>query len=343
MAKIVVTGGAGYIGSHTIVDVLENGFEVISIDNLSRSSIDVYKGIQAITNKPCIHYEIDVCNLEALRNVFIQHTDIVGIIHFAAYKSVHESVQFPLRYYQNNMQSLVSILQCVEEFSIPHFVFSSSCSVYGNTNDLSVTENSILGKPECPYAATKQMGEQIVLDAVKANPFHAIILRYFNPVGAHASAAIGELPIDKPSNLVPVITQVAAGILPALAVWGKDYATRDGTCIRDYIHVMDIANAHTKALQYAMQKKQTSNGEVFNLGSGNGVSVLEAIQAFENATNMVLPVAFGPRRSGDVEAIYANCDLAEQRLGWKPQRSLHDMMASAWRWQQNLGRDVRVK
>lgn len=335
--KILVTGGTGYIGSHTIVDLLQNGFEVISIDNFSRSSPQVLEGIEKITSKKIVNYAIDLCDYEATKNVFLENKDIVGIIHFAAYKSVPESVQFPLRYYENNMCSLFNVLKCMEQFNIYNFVFSSSCSVYGNVSDLPVTENTPLSKPECAYAATKQMGEQVILDFAKRNKqYQSVLLRYFNPVGAHPSAQIGEMPIDKPNNLVPLITQTAIGILDKMYVWGNDYNTRDGYCIRDYIHVMDIANAHTKALEYLIQNKNTSNYEIFNLGSGNGVSVLEAIETFEKVSKVKLNYEIGARREGDVEAIYANCEKAVQLLQWQIQFSLEEMMRTAWNWQLHL-------
>lgn len=337
--KILVTGGTGYIGSHTIVDLLENNFDVISIDNYSRSSEKALDGIEKITGIRVKNYAIDLCNFEDTKKVFLENKDIVGIIHFAAYKSVPESVEFPIRYYENNIYSLLNILKCVEEFQVPHFVFSSSCSVYGNIKNLPVTEDTPLPKPECAYAASKQMGEQIIFDMLKNNSFSkAILLRYFNPVGAHPSAEIGELPIGKPNNLVPVITQTAIGKIDKMYVWGNDYNTRDGSCVRDYIHVMDIANAHTLSIKYLINLKQNQSIEIFNLGSGEGVSVLEAIHTFEKVSGVNLNYEMGDRRDGDVEAIYANNQKAKDILQWQAKFNLDDMMKTAWAWQMKLGK-----
>ncbi|HOZ52050.1 MAG TPA: UDP-glucose 4-epimerase GalE [Chitinophagaceae bacterium] len=336
MLKILVTGGAGYIGSHTIVDLIENGYEVISIDNYSRSNKKVIEGIHAITGVHVKNYEIDLCNYYQTSQVFEAEKNVAGIIHFAAYKSVGESVEFPIMYYENNMNSLFNILKCIQEFKIQHFVFSSSCSVYGNVKKLPVTESTPLSKPECAYAATKQMGEQVILDFIKTSASNAILLRYFNPVGAHLSGLIGEVPYGKPNNLVPIITQTAIGLHDKMYVWGNDYQTRDGSCIRDYIHVMDIASAHTLAFDYLLNQRNQSNYEIFNAGSGNGVSVLEAIQSFENISGIKLNYEMGPRRPGDVEAIYANNDLIAAQLGWRPKHNLDTMMKTAWDWEKNL-------
>lgn len=340
--KVLVTGGMGYIGSHTVVDLIENNYEVISVDNYSRSFAHISDRINDITNIEVKNYAIDLCDLCATETIFKEHKiDIV--IHFAAFKSVPESVAEPLMYYHNNIHSLVNILQLCEKYQVKSFIFSSSCSVYGNTKDLPVTENTILEKPECPYAATKQMGEQILKDFAKKNERIQIVsLRYFNPVGAHTSAKIGELPIGKPNNLVPVITQTAAGIIKEMYVWGNDYPTRDGSCIRDYIHVLDIADAHTLALKYAMQKVDTNNFEIFNLGTGKGVSVLEAIQSFEKVSNKKLNYKIGKRRDGDVAAIYANNEKAFNVLGWNPKYSLDDMMRTAWLWQCELNKEKEI-
>jgi UDP-glucose 4-epimerase len=332
--KILVTGGTGYIGSHTVTDLLASGYEVISIDNYARSSVKVLDGIEAICGVKIKNYNIDLCNFADTYQVFAENTDIQGIIHFAAYKSVPESVEFPMRYYENNLFSLINVLKCAKDFGVMNIVFSSSCSVYGNVDVLPVTEETPLGKPECAYASTKQMGEQIILDFAKANSdFSTCILRYFNPVGAHQSAEIGEMPVMKPNNLVPLITQTAAGLHEKMYVWGSDYDTRDGSCIRDYIHVMDIANAHTKALQFMMGSKHDSNCEIFNLGSGNGVSVMEAIRMFEQVSGQKLNYEIGPRRDGDVVAVYADNEKARQLLGWQTKYSLEDMMRTAWQWQ----------
>lgn len=333
MQKILVTGGAGYIGSHTLVDLIQQGFEVISIDNFSRSRADSLQGIEKITGKRVTNYTVDLCCLEDVRKVFLEHSDIAGIIHFAAYKAVGESVEQPLMYYENNLYGLLNILKCIKEYNVRNFVFSSSCSVYGNVDHLPVTEDTPLAQPECAYAATKQMGEQIIKDYCRVHPTNAILLRYFNPVGAHPSAHIGEVPIDKPNNLVPVITQTAIGKLEKMYVWGSDYPTRDGSCIRDYIHVVDIARAHTLALKYMLEERNASNCETMNLGTGVGVSVLEAIRAFEQVSGVILNYELGPRRSGDVIAIYANNQLVKERLGWRAEYGIEEMMRTAWNWE----------
>ncbi len=330
--KILVTGGCGYIGSHTLVDLINNGFEVISLDDNSRSNDNILEGVFEITGKKVPNYKVNLCDFEATKAVFEAHQDIKGIIHFAAYKSVPESVANPLLYYRNNISSLVNLLQCVADYNVPHFVFSSSCSVYGNAEELPVTEDTILQKAESPYGHTKQIGEAMIQAFAKTQGNDNILLRYFNPVGAHESAAIGEVQ-EKPENLVPIITQTAIGRRQQMSVFGDDYDTRDGSCIRDYIHVMDIANAHTKALQYVMNGKNVSKCEVFNLGLGEGVTVLEAIYAFEKVSDMVLNYKMSERRSGDVEKIYADNTKAKERLGWQPQYDIEDMMRTAWHWE----------
>ena len=336
MAKILVTGGCGYIGSHTIVDLLANGFDVISIDNFSRSSNYAVAAIEKITGKRIKNYEVDLKNFDDTLAVFQENPDIAGIIHFAAYKAVGESVEEPLFYYENNIGSLVNILKCVQEFDIPHFVFSSSCTVYGNPDASPVTEISAVKKAESPYGATKQMGEEILQNIAAAGGANVVLLRYFNPVGAHPSALIGELPIGRPQNLVPAITQTAIGKLPKMQVHGADYDTRDGSCIRDYIHVCDIAHAHTLAIQYSMKNNQQHGCEVFNLGTGNGITVLEAIHAFEKVSGVKLNYEIGPRRAGDIVSIYANNDHAVKQLGWNCKYDLEDMMRTAWEWEQSL-------
>ncbi len=334
MATILVTGGAGYIGSHTIVDLIEHGFEVISIDNFSNSNEQVFEGIKKITQQSIINYNIDLTDLDATRNVFTQHPEISGIIHFAAFKAVGESVEQPLLYYHNNMNSLINILKCVDEFEVKHFVFSSSCTVYGNPDESCVTEQTPQKPATSPYGYTKQIGERIIEDFIHINPNKkSILLRYFNPVGAHSSAFIGELPIGKPMNLVPAITQTAIGKLPKMLVYGNDYNTRDGSCVRDYIHVCDIATAHTLAIEYLMKEKNNSTLEVFNLGTGNGVTVLEVINSFEQVNQIKLNYEIGPRRAGDVVSIYANNNLAKEKLGWQTKYNINDMMQSAWKWQ----------
>ncbi len=340
MKKILVTGGCGYIGSHTIVDLMENGFDVISIDDNSRSTTYLLDGIEKITGKKLKNYTVDLKNYDDTRAVFQENEDISGIIHFAAFKAVGESVQQPLMYFENNLFSLINLLKCVREFSIPNFVFSSSCTVYGNPDSIPVTENSPIKKAESPYGATKQMGEEIILEYVKAHgETNCVLLRYFNPVGAHPSSLIGELPLGKPQNLVPGITQTAIGKINQLQVYGDKYNTRDGSCIRDYIHVCDIAHAHTLALQFLMEKKNESNSEIFNLGTGNGVTVLEAIKAFEKVSGISLSYKITDPRPGDVVAIYANNDYAVKTLGWHIKYSLDDMMKTAWDWEKKIKQD----
>lgn len=333
MQKVLVTGGCGYIGSHTIVDLINNGFDVVCVDSNIRSTPQLLDGVEKITGKKVRNYKVDLCNLEDTNAVFHENRDIVGVIHFAALKSVGESVNEPLFYFQNNLTSLINVLKCIKEYNIPNFVFSSSCSVYGNTTALPVVEETPLGEAQSPYARTKQMGEQIIEDFSRVNDTQNILLRYFNPVGAHASALIGELPLGKPDNLVPVITQTAIGKLPKVTVFGTHYPTRDGSCIRDYVHVSDIANAHTKALQYLIEKRNSEKCEVFNLGTGDGVTVLEAIKAFEKISGVKLNYELGAERPGDVIAIYANNTKAKEKLGWAPQFGIDDMMRTAWQWE----------
>lgn len=336
MPKILVTGGCGYIGSSTIVDLVNNGYDVISIDDLSRGHEMLLDGIANIIGKSIKNYVVDLCDYEATRKVFEEHPDIEGIIHFAAYKSVPESVGNPLLYFRNNIDSLVNILDCAQEFKVKHIVFSSSCSVYGNAEHLPVTENTPLMPAESPYARTKQMGEEICSDFVKAYSQHNIILlRYFNPAGAHESALIGEYN-KQPENLVPVITQTAIGKRESMTVFGDDYPTRDGSCIRDYIHVSDIAHAHTLAVTKSMNGDMPSTCEIFNLGTGQGVTVLELIHAFEEESNQKLNYNIGPRRAGDVVAIYANNEKAKNILGWSPKYGVKEMMATAWKWEKHL-------
>ncbi|HEX2607267.1 MAG TPA: UDP-glucose 4-epimerase GalE [Flavisolibacter sp.] len=339
MPKILVTGGCGYIGSHTIIDLIENGYDVISVDNNSRSFGTVVDGIQKITGKSVKNYKVDLCNFDDTFAIFQENEDIQGIIHFAAYKAVGESVEKPLMYFENNLYSLINLLKCVQEFSIPWFVFSSSCTVYGNPDQQVVTEETPTKPAASPYGYTKQMGEQILGEFQKNSKTQVILLRYFNPVGAHPSTIIGELPVGKPQNLVPAITQTAIGKIPKLTVFGDDYPTRDGSCVRDFIHVCDIAHAHTLAIQYLEQGRNTSGCEVFNLGTGNGVTVLEAIQSFEKVSGVKLNYEIGPRRPGDVVAIYANNDKARNVLGWDPQYSLDQMMDTAWKWELKLKAD----
>jgi UDP-glucose 4-epimerase len=340
-STIIVTGGAGYIGSHTIIELLQQtDYTIVSIDNFSNSNADTFDRIESITGKRIKNLNVDICNLEALELAFGTIKNPIGIIHFAAFKAVGDSVNMPLTYYHNNLESLVNLLKISEKFQIKNFIFSSSCSVYGNVDKLPVTEDTPFSKAESPYAHTKQIGEDILINYVKSNPtFKAVLLRYFNPVGAHNSGLNGELSKDKPNNLVPFITQSAVGILPPLTVFGNDYDTRDGSCIRDYIHVSDIADAHVKAMNYVINDKQKTNTSIFNLGTGNGVTVFEAIQSFEKVSEQKLNYKVGERRAGDVIKIYANNNLAKQELGWDPKNGLDEMMLSAWKWQLNLSKE----
>lgn len=342
MAKILVTGGCGFIGSHTIIDLIENGFDVISVDNNSRSNPNVLLGIEQITGKKVKNYKVDLCNFDDTFAIFQENTDITGIIHFAAYKAVGESVENPLLYFENNLVSLINLLKCVQEFHTSHFVFSSSCTVYGEPDKIPVTEKSIPKPAESPYGYTKQMSEQIINEFAKSSGTQNILLRYFNPAGAHPSAIIGEMPVGKPQNLVPAITQTAIGRIEKMYVYGNDYSTRDGSCIRDFIHVCDLAHAHTLSLLYLEAGKNKDLCTVFNLGTGNGISVLEAIHAFEKVSGTKLNFAIGERRPGDIVAIYANNDLAKNELGWNPQYSLEDIMSTAWKWEQRLKADETV-
>jgi UDP-glucose 4-epimerase len=339
MAKILVTGGCGFIGSHTIVDLIENGYEVICVDDNSRSSPAALEGIQKITGKTVKNYKVDLCNFDDTFAIFQENEDIDGVIHFAAYKAVGESVEKPLMYFENNLFSLINLLKCIQEFSIPQFVFSSSCTVYGEPDQALVTEETPTKPAASPYGYTKQMGEQILGEFQKASTTKVILLRYFNPVGAHPSGIIGELPIGKPQNLVPAITQTAIGKLPKMVVFGDDYPTRDGSCVRDFIHVCDIAHAHTLAIKYLQEGRNSSGCEVFNLGTGNGVTVLEAIKAFEKVSGVKLNYEIGPRRPGDIIAIYANNDKAKNKLGWNPSYSLDEMLGTAWKWELKLKED----
>ncbi len=342
MGTILVTGGSGYIGSHTIVDLIENGHNVISVDNNSRSNPAMFEGIERITGRKVKNYKVDLCNFDDTFAIFQENEDITGIIHFAAYKAVGESVEKPLMYFENNLVSLINLLKCVQEFKVPFFVFSSSCTVYGNPDHIPVTEETPPKAAESPYGYTKQMGEQIISEFAKSSLTQCILLRYFNPVGAHPSVHIGEMPIGKPQNLVPAITQTAIGKLPKMMVHGNDYDTRDGSCIRDFIHVCDIAHAHTLAIEYLEQDKSETLCEVFNLGTGNGVTVLEAIRSFEKVSEVKLNYEIGPRRPGDVIAIYANNDLARKKLGWDPKFTLDEMMLTAWQWEQRLSADSTI-
>ncbi len=335
--KILVTGGTGYIGSHTVVELIKNDFEVVIVDDLSNSREDVLEGIEKITGVKPEFAKFDLCDNIKLQKFFEQHRDLSAIIHFAASKAVGESVAKPLLYYRNNLMSLINLLENMSTRKIQHLVFSSSCTVYGQPEVLPVTEKSPIKPAESPYGNTKQICEEIIHDVCQIKPdIHAISLRYFNPVGAHESALIGELPLGVPNNLIPFITQVAAGIRNEIKVFGQDYNTPDGTAIRDYIHVVDLAKAHVIALKRMMSKTQKSNYEVFNLGTGHGSSVLQVIQSFENVTGVKLNYRLVDRRPGDVEKVWADTTFANQELGWKAALDLDVMMHSAWKWQQYL-------
>ncbi|HRP88963.1 MAG TPA: UDP-glucose 4-epimerase GalE [Edaphocola sp.] len=339
MGKILVTGGCGYIGSHTIVDLVENGHEVVSVDNLSRGFKEMNDRVGQLLNKKIENFEVDLSDKVAAEKVFIAHPDLDGIIHFAAYKSVPESVEEPLMYYENNIGSLLNILALAKQYKVKNIVFSSSCSVYGNADELPVTESAPLKTAESPYAHTKQIGEAICENFAKAHKdFNIVLLRYFNPVGAHVSAIIGELN-KRPENLVPIVTQTAIGIRPSMTVFGTDYDTRDGSCIRDYIHVSDIAHAHTLAVQQSLKKALPSNCEVYNLGTGTGVTVLELIKAFEEVSGVQLNYDLGLKREGDVIKVYANNSKAQKELTWTPQYNIIDMMRTAWQWEQALAKE----
>lgn len=335
--KILVTGGTGYIGSHTAVELIQSGFEVIIIDNLSNSRSDVLEGIEKITGVRPSFEKFDICSIDKLDGFLHKHEEIKAIIHFAASKAVGESVEKPLHYYRNNLQSLMNLLELMPKYEIANIVFSSSCTVYGQPDKLPVTETSPIKPAESPYGNTKQISEEIIRDFTHVNrDINAISLRYFNPVGAHESAQIGELPLGVPSNLVPFITQTAAGIRQELSVFGSDYNTEDGTAIRDYIHVVDLAKAHVIAVQRMLKEKQKLNYEVFNLGTGNGYSVMEVINAFESVTGIKLNYKLVDRRPGDIEKVWADTTFANKELGWKAALGIEEMMASAWKWQQHL-------
>jgi UDP-glucose 4-epimerase len=312
--------------------LIQKGFNVISVDNNSRSTNRLLEGVAEITGKMINNYCVDLCDFEGVKRVFQTHK-IDGVIHFAAFKSVDESVREPLLYYQNNLISQINILRCAELFGIKYFVFSSSCSVYGNADEMPVTENTPLKRAESPYGYTKQIGEDMIRDIALTSSTKFILLRYFNPAGAHISAKIGEIPYGRPSNLIPAITQFAAGKLPQLSVYGTNYKTRDGSCVRDFVHVSDIAHAHTLALQYLQMDEVESKVELFNLGTGNGVTVLEAIKAFEDVAGIKLNYQLADRRPGDVVAVYANNFRAKEILKWEPVFTLHEIMRTAWEWE----------
>lgn len=339
MQKILVTGGTGYIGSHTVVELQNAGFEVVIVDNLSNSSADVVEGIVRITGIRPAFERLDCLDCAGLDKLFAEHRGIAAVIHFAASKAVGESVQKPLLYYRNNLASLINLLELMPKYGVENFVFSSSCTVYGQPDELPVTERAPRKPAESPYGNTKQICEDIVSDTVRSGAkLKSILLRYFNPIGAHPSAEIGELPLGVPQNLIPFVTQTAAGIRPKLSVFGSDYNTPDGSCIRDYINVVDLAKAHVIAAQRMLTGKSKSAVETFNLGTGRGVSVLEVINTFEKATGAKLSYEVTGRRAGDIEKIWADPAYANEELGWKAKETLEDTLASAWKWQQKLGR-----
>ena len=334
--KILVTGGLGFIGSHTVVELQNEGFEVIAIDNLSNSSIDVLDGIERITGKKPLFENIDLRDKSAVQNFFSKYQDISGVIHFAASKAVGESVENPLLYYENNINSLVYLLQELQKKPEAHFIFSSSCTVYGQAEKMPITENAPIQVAMSPYGNTKQIGEEIITDVAKVTNINSILLRYFNPIGAHPSAEIGELPLGVPQNLVPFITQTGIGLREQLSVYGDDYPTPDGTAIRDYIHVVDLAKAHVVAMHRLVENKNLEKVETFNLGTGTGSTVLEVINAFEKVSGKKLPYKIVGRREGDITSAYANTDKANQVLGWKAELSLEESLASAWKWEQKI-------
>lgn len=335
--KILVTGGTGYIGSHTVVELQQAGYEVVIIDNLSNSNRDVLKGIEAITGIAPTFVEGDCTDLDTLKNLFEQNPGIKGIINFAASKAVGESVQKPLLYYRNNLNTLINLLDCMPQYGVKGIVFSSSCTVYGEPDVNPIDETAPIKPATSPYGNTKQISEEIITDFITSGaPIKSIILRYFNPIGAHPSAKIGELPLGVPQNLVPYLTQTAAGIRKELTVFGDDYNTPDGSCIRDYIDVVDLAKAHVVAMRRMLDGEDTDQIEIFNLGTGRGVSVLELINTFEKATGVPVPHKIGARRAGDIEKIWAIPDKANNVLGWKAEVPVDQTLANAWKWQCSL-------
>ncbi|MCB9201999.1 MAG: UDP-glucose 4-epimerase GalE [Flavobacteriales bacterium] len=335
MRKILVTGGLGYIGSHTVVELLEQNFEVVIVDDLSNSKQWILDRIKKITNKEPKWYNVDLKNSENLNLVF-EENKIDGIIHFAAYKAVGESQQKPVEYYENNIIGLLNLLKCTQKYDVKSFIFSSSCTVYGQADELPITENAPLKKPESVYGKTKQFGEEIISDVASISNFNTILLRYFNPIGAHPSALIGELPLGIPNNLIPFVTQTAAGIRKELSIFGNDYPTLDGTAIRDYIYVVDLAKAHIKGLTRLLNNENSSNIEIYNLGTGKGSSVKEVVDAFENANNLKVNYKYAPRREGDITSAYADASLAKEQLNWEAKTSLEECLRTAWNWQKTL-------
>jgi len=334
--KILVTGGLGFIGSHTVVALQNKGFQVVIIDNLSNASIEVLESITKITGITPDFEQMDLRDKKSVQTFFQKYQDVSGVIHFAASKAVGESVENPLLYYENNLTTLVYLLQALQQKNQAHFIFSSSCTVYGQAENMPITENAPIQPALSPYGNTKQIGEEIIRDTAKVSNINAVLLRYFNPIGAHESNQIGELPLGIPQNLVPFITQTAAGLRNELSVFGNDYPTPDGTCIRDYIHVVDLAQAHVVALERLLEKKNQEKVEIFNVGTGTGSTVLQVIQAFEKVSGQKLPYKIVNRREGDVIEAFANTDKAHQILGWKAKFSLEEALASAWNWEKKI-------
>ncbi|NTW31899.1 MAG: UDP-glucose 4-epimerase GalE [Bacteroidetes bacterium] len=341
--KILVTGGTGFIGSHTVVELQQKGYEVVIIDNLSTSVKEVLYSIEKITGILPEFHEFDLCNEYLTAKFFDNNKDIKGVIHFAAHKAVGESVEKPLKYYRNNLFSLINIMQCMNEHQIKNLVFSSSCTVYGQATELPVTEKTSIQKAFSPYGHTKQISEEIIECSVKSSGIKATLLRYFNPIGAHETALIGELPIGVPNNLVPFITQTAIGKRENLNVFGNDYNTPDGTCIRDYIHVVDLAKAHIIAFERMFNNLSKSDCEIFNIGTGKGYTVLEAIRSFEKVSGKKLNFKFAKRRQGDIEKVWADTTYANNELGWKAEKDIDDMMLSAWKWEVELSNKVKIR
>jgi len=334
--KILVTGGTGYIGSHTVVELQARGYEVIIVDNLSNSNIGVLDNIAAISGIMPAFEQFDLTDTDRTNSFFKRNPDLAGIIHFAAYKAVGESVELPLKYYHNNLVSLMNILQGMIDNGIRNLVFSSSCTVYGQAEKLPVSEESPIQKAWSPYGNTKQISEEIITDTASVNDIHSILLRYFNPIGAHESAIIGELPLGVPNSLMPYITQTAIGKRPFLRVWGNDYNTPDGTAIRDYLHVVDLARAHVVAVERMVNASMKKKVEVFNLGTGNGFSVMQVIESFERSTGVKLQYQIMERRPGDVEQVWADTELANRELGWKAEKTIDEMTRSAWEWEKKI-------
>ena len=343
---ILVTGGTGFIGSHTVVELQQAGYNVVIIDNLSNSKVDVVDGIEKITGIRPAFENVDCCDMKSMENVFNKYNSIKGIIHFAASKAVGESVQKPLLYYRNNILSLINILELMSQHGVKGIIFSSSCTVYGQPSpeNLPVTENAPIQKALSPYGNTKQINEEIIQDYIHSGaPIKSVILRYFNPIGAHPTAHIGELPNGVPMNLIPFVTQTAIGIRKQLKIFGNDYNTPDGTCIRDYIYVVDLAKAHVKAMERILEDKGTDSVEIFNIGTGRGVSTLEVVEGFEKATGVKVNWEYAPRREGDIEKVWADPAKANNVLGWKAETSLEDTLRSAWKWQVKLDEENKNK